>query len=92
MSNTSDLEDRSIKLAGDAARGPFPDVGISGMLAKVVREAYKRGYEAAASELADAYSLYLIEDDDLDGFRDALTDRIPKGWKVPKPRRKRNPK
>jgi hypothetical protein len=80
---TSDLEQRALdQMLRAASEGHvYPDMTY--LLNEAVREAYKRGGQATAAELADAYSLYIIGDDDLDRFRDELTERIPPGWKPP---------
>lgn len=80
---TGDLEQRAAEqMLRAASEGHvYPDMTC--LLDEVIREAYKRGGQATAVELADAYSLYIVNDDDLDGFRDALTERIPPGWKPP---------
>ena len=78
---TTDLEERTMRILAEAAKGPLPDAGIAALLTKVVRDAYRRGGEDSAVEIADAYVLYILDDDDMDGFRDALTERLPRGWK-----------
>jgi hypothetical protein len=83
---TGDLEKRALELASELTPDGhvYPDVIYR--LDEIIREACKRGYEQASVELADAYSLFIVNDDDLDSFRDALTERVPEGWTVPEPR------
>jgi GAF domain-containing protein len=88
MRSTEDLEKRALELAREAAQEHRVYADLIARLDAVIREAYQRGGEAIAAELADAYSLFIVNDDDLDSFRDALTERLPPGWKVPKPRRR----
>lgn len=81
---TSDLERDAIKAMRRAAKDRLPvDAGLAQTVGDAVKAAYQRGYEDAAAELADAYSLYLLRDDDMDAFRDALTERLPEGWQIP---------
>lgn len=85
---TKDLEKRALELAREAAQERRVYVDLIARLDQVIRQAYIRGGENMAAELADAYSLFIVNDDDLDSFRDALTERVPEGWKVPKPRKR----
>lgn len=82
---TADLERAAIRAMRAAARDRLPvDAGLVQTVADQVKEAYRRGGEDTAAELADAYSLYVVRDDDLDPFRDTLTERLPEGWELPK--------
>lgn len=81
--NVGKLEDEAIRLMRSAAKDRLPlDVGYPAKLAKVVREAYAAGCSDTASVIADAYVLYILDQDDLDAFRDALTEYLPSGWKA----------
>ena len=40
---TMDLEERTMRILAEAAKGPLPDAGIAALLTKVVRDAYRRG-------------------------------------------------
>jgi hypothetical protein len=60
------------------------DAGSVAMAREAVRLAWAGGREEAVRELADAYCLY-IGNDDLDVLRDAFTERLPEGWAAPEP-------
>jgi hypothetical protein len=73
MSNAK-LEDRAIKLMRQAAKDRLPvDAGLCGKLGQTVRDAYAAGSADVLRVVLDAWHLY-VNDDDLDGFRDTLTE------------------
>src|ERR1700759_2897083 len=71
---TADLEQQALEIAQHAVREGRVYGDAIALLDQVVREAYERGGERVAVELADAYCLFILDDDDLDSFRDALTE------------------
>jgi len=71
---TTDLEkqaETAVRLA-TASRLPVSHQHIQDAI-RAVQGAYERGHAVAMAEVIDAYKLFL-DTDDLDGFRDALTD------------------
>jgi len=85
---TVDLETRAANLANSPGRRP--DAGLAAKAAKIVREAYQRGRYETALALAEAYQLFL-RDDELDGLRDALTDELPPEYVAPEPEESETP-
>lgn len=88
MSRRADLEraaEQALRLA--VVGGSPPDAGLVAKVTGAVRDAWQAGAEETAAAIADAYVLYILNDDDLDGFRDALTGFLPPGYQVPE----RNP-
>ena len=82
---TQDLEDSVIaQLRRAAVDHPPVDPGLSVRATALVREAYRRGGEDTALALAQAYQLFL-QNDDLDALRDALTDLLPANYVAPEP-------
>jgi hypothetical protein len=82
---TADLESSVIAQLRKAAVDRLPvDAGLCARAAGIVRAAYARGGEDTALALAQAYQLFLA-DDDLDALRDALTALLPPDYVAPEP-------
>jgi hypothetical protein len=69
-------EDRAERAARDIARTPCypPDPGLIARVREAVSDARAEGRRQVLREVADAYVLTILNDDDLDGFVDILTD------------------
>jgi len=68
------LEDAAIAIMRKAAQDRLPvDAGNSAALANIVRDAWMAGERRMIAAVAEAYRLF-IETDDLDAFRDTITD------------------
>lgn len=79
-------EDEAERLARKMARsrGQAADAGEIGLLLHSVRAAYEAGRADTMAVIVDAYHLFL-DTDDLDGFRDALTEMMPPEWWAARP-------
>ena len=60
------------------------DAGLVQTVNDAVAAAHTLGRQKAALELAEAYQLFL-DNDDLDVLRDALTDLLPDDYAAPEP-------
>jgi hypothetical protein len=61
-----------------------PDAGLVQAVHDAVAAAHKLGKQQAALELADAWQLFL-DNDDLEVMRDALTALLPEDYQAPEP-------
>jgi len=88
MGTVQQAEDKVEHLVREIARrhrqpgGRLPDVdaGEISQVLNAVREACDATRGDLMAVLADAWSLYMIEDDDMDGFVRTMTEQMPAEW------------
>lgn len=69
------LQDKAEDLARHIAADHLPtDAGAIAQLRDAVTQAERTGYARAMRLVLDAYRLFLVTDEDPDGFRDTLTE------------------
>jgi hypothetical protein len=75
-------EEKVEALARDIAkrRGSPAGAGEIGLILGAVREACDAARSDLMLVLADAWKLYIVDQDDLDGFVRTMTEQMPKDW------------
>jgi hypothetical protein len=75
MRGTADLQGQAEKTVRHAAATGLPVSHLDlQKVTRAVEQAYARGHAQAIAEVIDAWQLHILDNDDLDGFVDALKD------------------